>query len=104
MDAAAWIGRTQDDSGTISETRARQLHATLHSSDTATPKAGDILSPLWHWCAFPPLTHTDALGRDGHPVPGDFLPALPLERRMWAGGALTFHAPLTVGEPRPALH
>jgi 3-methylfumaryl-CoA hydratase len=37
-------------------------------------------------------------GPDGHPKRGDFLPPVPLPRRMWAGGRLTFHEPLKVGE------
>ena len=32
------------------------------------------------------------LGADGHPQRGGFLPPVPLPRRMWAGGRLTFHA------------
>jgi 3-methylfumaryl-CoA hydratase len=38
------------------------------------------------------------VGADGHPKRGGFLPPVPLPRRMWAGGRLTFHAPLKVGE------
>ena len=38
------------------------------------------------------------LGPDGHPARGGFLPPVPLERRMWAGGRLRFHAPLRIGE------
>jgi 3-methylfumaryl-CoA hydratase len=37
------------------------------------------------------------LGTDGHPKRGGFLPPVPLERRMWAGGRLTFHAPARIG-------
>lgn len=39
------------------------------------------------------------LGSDGHPARGGFLPPVPLERRMWAGGRVEFLAPLTIGEP-----
>jgi 3-methylfumaryl-CoA hydratase len=38
-----------------------------------------------------------ALGADGHPERGGFLPPVPLPRRMWAGGRLTFQRPLTLG-------
>jgi 3-methylfumaryl-CoA hydratase len=37
------------------------------------------------------------VGADGHPKRGGFLPPVPLPRRMWAGGRLTFHAPLKAG-------
>jgi 3-methylfumaryl-CoA hydratase len=39
-----------------------------------------------------------ALGDDGHPRRGGFLPPVPLPRRMWAGGELAFKAPLQVGD------
>jgi 3-methylfumaryl-CoA hydratase len=38
------------------------------------------------------------IGSDGHPMRGDFLPPVPLPRRMWAGSQLTFEAPLHVGQ------
>jgi 3-methylfumaryl-CoA hydratase len=54
---------------------------------------------LWHWYAFPPAVPMAELGEDGHPRLGGFLPPVPYERRMWASGSLSFHAPLRVGEP-----
>ena len=38
------------------------------------------------------------IGPDGHAKRGGFLPPVPLPRRMWAGGRLTFVQPLRVGE------
>lgn len=60
--------------------------------------AGDPLPPFFHqiyfWEARPP----HVLGRDGHPRVGTgLIPDLGLPRRMWAGGALQFHAPLRAG-------
>jgi 3-methylfumaryl-CoA hydratase len=43
----------------------------------------------------------EALGDDGHPRRGGFLPPVPLPRRMWAGGELAFEAPLQVGDVVP---
>jgi 3-methylfumaryl-CoA hydratase len=40
----------------------------------------------------------EALGTDGHPKLGDFLPPLELPRRMWAGGEVRFHRPIHIGE------
>lgn len=59
---------------------------------------GDPLPPFFHqiyfWEAQPP----GLLGRDGHPrVGAGLIPDLGLPRRMWAGGALQFHAPLRAG-------
>ncbi|HYS65167.1 MAG TPA: MaoC family dehydratase N-terminal domain-containing protein [Paraburkholderia sp.] len=59
---------------------------------------GDTVPPLWHWLYFLPVAPMSEVGPDGHPKRGGFLPPVPLPRRMWAGGRLTFHAPLKVGE------
>nr|WP_211624996.1 MaoC family dehydratase N-terminal domain-containing protein [Paraburkholderia domus] len=60
--------------------------------------AGAALPPLWHWLYFLPVTPLSQVGVDGHPRRGGFLPPAPLPRRMWAGGRLSFHAPLVIGE------
>ena len=59
---------------------------------------GDPLAPLWHWLYFPTTEPLSALGRDGHPRLGGFLPPVDLPRRMWAGGRFTFDRPLRVGD------
>jgi 3-methylfumaryl-CoA hydratase len=38
------------------------------------------------------------IGADGHPARGDFLPPVPLPRRMFAGKRITFHGDLRVGD------
>jgi 3-methylfumaryl-CoA hydratase len=38
------------------------------------------------------------LGPDGHAAKGEFLPPVPLPRRMWAGGSIAFKAPLRIGD------
>ena len=104
-DLQSWVGKTQTTTGYVSAQVAAMAHATLAPDDTSAPVAGDVLPPLWHWYAFPPEEKTAALGADGHPqrgLKGDragFLPPVPFERRMWAGGKLSFHAPLRIGEP-----
>ncbi len=101
MDAvniSAWEGRTQTEAGEVSALQAATIHVTLGGSEAAAPRAGDPLPPLWHWCGFPPVVANADLSQDGHPHLGAFLPPLNLRRRMWAGGALSFHAPLAVGD------
>ncbi|WP_415401651.1 MaoC family dehydratase N-terminal domain-containing protein [Tateyamaria sp. SN3-11] len=98
VNTAAWIGRTICDQGGIDALSAAKLHATIGHPHMAHPAPGDLLPALWHWAAFPPLTHVTQLGPDGHPGPGELMPPLRLPRRMWAGGALRFHAPLRVGD------
>ncbi|WP_299049221.1 MaoC family dehydratase N-terminal domain-containing protein [uncultured Tateyamaria sp.] len=94
----AWVGKTVSDVGGVGAATAIKVHATIGRSGDPAPRAGDLLPPLWHWSAFAPTAHTDLLGADGHPAPGTLLPPMGLPRRMWAGGALGFHAPVRVGD------
>ncbi len=98
LNTTAWEGRTQTLTGGITEAEAARIHATLGDDRDTPPRLGDPIPPLWHWCAFPPTTPMSGLGGDGHPLLGDFLPPVPLERRMWASGKLDFGEPMRVGE------
>lgn len=51
-----------------------------------------------HWCLAPEAVPMAALGVDGHAARGEFLPDLPLPRRMWAGGEIEFLASIHVGD------
>ncbi|WP_373987295.1 MaoC family dehydratase N-terminal domain-containing protein [Duganella sp. BuS-21] len=59
---------------------------------------GDAVPPLWHWLYFLPRAPQSEIGADGHPQRGGFLPPVPLPRRMWAGGRISFLEPLHVGQ------
>ncbi|MBB4287194.1 FAS1-like dehydratase domain-containing protein [Roseospira goensis] len=86
----AAIGRTQTTTDQVTAVPVKLLQATLNDA-AVTPAAGDPLPPLWHWLYFLPDATMSNVGPDGHPKRGGFLPAIALERRMWAGGRLTFH-------------
>lgn len=73
------------------------LAATLDRADTSFA-TGDAMPPLWHWLYFLEPTRQSGIAEDGHPRRGDFLPPIPLPRRMWAGSRLSFKRPLLVGE------
>ncbi|NBP49294.1 MAG: hypothetical protein EBU63_08040, partial [Alphaproteobacteria bacterium] len=60
--------------------------------------AGTAVPPGMHWCLAPDAVDPDALGPDGHPKRGDFLPEIPYARRMWAGGWLEFHGDFSIGD------
>lgn len=92
----SWIGLTETDSDLIDAGRARLLQATLDRVPDL--RDGDELPPLWHWIYFPMPVRISALGRDGHPRRGGFLPPVDLPRRMWAGGRFEFRAPIRLGE------
>ena len=90
-----WVGRVEEAQDIVTARQARQMAATL---DVSGPFAdGDPLPALWHWMGWTPETPMAELGPDGHPAKGGFLPPVPLERRMWAGGRLEFLAPLRIG-------
>lgn len=61
-------------------------------------REGDPLPPLWHWFHFLEALPQSALGEDGHPAQGRFLPPIPNRRRMIAGGRITAMEPIVVGE------
>jgi 3-methylfumaryl-CoA hydratase len=92
-----WIGRTERSVDRVTAAPVAGLAATLDRDDPA-PKDGDALPPLWHWLYFLPHLRASEVGPDGHAKRGGFLPPIRLPRRMWAGGRVTFRAPLHIGE------
>ena len=54
--------------------------------------------PLGHWAYFTPAVPDAEIGTDGHPRRGDFLPAITLPRRMFAGSSIEFSGALEPGE------
>jgi 3-methylfumaryl-CoA hydratase len=93
----SWVGRQEQVDDLIVPSRVAALAATLDRDDPP-PVVGDPLPPPWHWTLCLPAARQSALGPDGHPARGGFLPPVPLPRRMWAGGRLAFPQPLRVGE------
>lgn len=94
---ARWVGRRERREDRITPSRVAAWRATLDRPADA-PADGDPAPPGFHWALFPSPVATSALGDDGHARTGDFLPAVALPRRMWAGSRLAFHRPLRVGE------
>jgi len=90
-----WIGRTEQRTDVLHAQPCRFMQATLGREASLTD--GDALPPLWHWLFFLEAKPLGALGRDGHPAKGEFLPPVSLPRRMWAGGRFAFHQPLIIG-------
>lgn len=92
-DYSDWIGRGSEHVDIMTPQKLAQLRVTLGPACGPADVPGGM-----QWCIAPDLAPADDLGRDGHPRPGLVLPALPLPRRMWAGGALSVHAPFAEGE------
>jgi 3-methylfumaryl-CoA hydratase len=88
-----WIGRTESRRETIDPEAVRRYAAAM-GADLEVERTPP---PLAHWGAFLPVAAASALGPDGHPQRGGFLPPVDLPRRMWAAGSFSFHRPLMLG-------
>ena len=92
----SWIGRTEEATDLITPRLAASFEASFAPHLAPCP-AGNAPLAL-HWCLAPPTVPMSALGPDGHPAKGGFLPPVPLPRRMWAGGRIETMAPLRTGD------
>lgn len=93
----SWEGHSVTVSDVLTAAPVQGLAATLDRDEPA-PVQQSILPPLWHWLYFLPQAKQSELGPDGHALRGGFLPPVPFPRRMWAGGRVTWHANLRVGQ------
>lgn len=92
-----WLGRSRSAEQVIDPFPARAIAGLLDHE--AVPQPGDPLPLPWHWLYFLAAPRRSAIGSDGHPARGGFLPPVPLPRRMWAAGSIRRFADLVVGEP-----
>ena len=92
----SWIGHEETRSEVLMPTLVERFNATFDRDGPLDE--GAEAPPMIHLCLCQPVAPSAALGPDGHPARGGFLPPVPLPRRMWAGGEMTFHAPLCIGD------
>ncbi|MEE8351239.1 MAG: MaoC family dehydratase N-terminal domain-containing protein [Rhodospirillales bacterium] len=92
-----WVGRIENARDEVTASPVACLAATLDRDDPA-PRTGDPLPPGGHWLYFLAATRQSNLDQNGHAKKGDFLPPVPFERRMWAGGRIRFVMPLHIGD------
>lgn len=92
-----WIGEHESSVDYVTVPSVHRLSATLDRDD-AMPKLGDVLPIGWHAMLFPRVVGHSQIGPDGHPARGDFLPPVPLPRRMFAGKRSTFKSDLRLGD------
>jgi 3-methylfumaryl-CoA hydratase len=90
----AWIGREEECRERVLASVVRAMAATLDLE--RSPHAGEPLPAGWQWLFFNPVVPRNALGIDGHPRLGGFLPPIELPRRMWAGSRIHYLASLPV--------
>lgn len=91
-----WVGREEHASEVVTDDLVMRFNAIFdRQSGTAN---GDAAPVMIHYCLAQPAAPTSELGDDGHPARGDFLPPIPLQRRMWAGGTLDFTGNIRIGD------
>ncbi|HLI13977.1 MAG TPA: MaoC family dehydratase N-terminal domain-containing protein [Alphaproteobacteria bacterium] len=92
-----WVGRREESEDVLLPLHVAGLAAMLDRDD-ALPRGGDAAPPGAHWLIRPRWLRQSALGADGLPERGGFMPPAPLPRRMWAGSQIAFERPLRVGD------
>jgi 3-methylfumaryl-CoA hydratase len=81
----AAVGRRMEETATLAPEIAARFSGTL--GDVHYPTR-DTLALGRQWAFFLPVVTKGTTGPDGHPVRGGFIPAIRLERRMFAGGTM----------------
>jgi 3-methylfumaryl-CoA hydratase len=90
----AHVGRRMRERDSVPPETVGRFAAAL---DHAWAGDGAELPPMWHYGLFLNQVTTSALGVDGHPPRGDFMPPVKLPRRMFAGAKISCRAPLVAG-------
>ncbi len=93
----SWVGRTRRVADEMATPLVRRMAALTDRSDIALDR-GAVVPNHWLSILFDDAQPQSQLGPDGHPAKGDFLPPVPLPRRMLGGRRLTYHAPVHVGD------
>lgn len=96
-DIHAWVGRKRRVADEMATPLVRRMAALTERSDVALDRGAPVPD---HWLSmlFDDAAPQSQLGRDGHPAKGDFLPPVPLPRRMLGGRRVTYHAAPRVGD------
>jgi 3-methylfumaryl-CoA hydratase len=85
---SAWTGRSMEAEDRVTSRLVAEFRATFEDKLAPVP---DGAAPLaLHWCLAPETPKLSRIGHDGHAAKGEFLPPVPLPRRMWAGGEVEF--------------
>lgn len=92
-----WVGSRETATDRFDARRAQQLAASLDLPPEPLVDGAD-LPPLWHWIYGTPVFRLSESGPDGHLRRGEFLPPVPLPRRMWAGGRFEWRRLPRLGE------
>jgi 3-methylfumaryl-CoA hydratase len=97
--ASGWIGRAREIVDEVTAPAMRRLAALL-DRDGLTLARGAPVSPHWIAVLFDDAAPQSRIGPDGVAPRGEFLPPVPLPRRMLAGRRVSYHeaAPPRIGD------
>lgn len=94
---AGWIGRSMSVDDEVTLPAVRRMAAMLDLDPMAFDH-GSVIPPHWYSMFFTANARRSQIGHDGHPKKGDFLPPIPLPRRMFVGRSVSFPGVLRVGD------
>jgi len=94
---AGWIGKSITVEDEVTLPAVRRMAAML-DLDPMEFHHGSELPPHWYSMFFTANARRSQIGHDGHPKKGDFLPPIPLPRRMFVGRKVSFPGVLRVGD------
>ncbi|MFT8243531.1 MaoC family dehydratase N-terminal domain-containing protein [Roseomonas sp. BN140053] len=97
MGLDGWIGRARESMDELTAPAMRRLAATLDRPGLPL-EHGSPVPPHWLAVLFDDAAPQSRLGPDGHAEKGDFLPPVPLPRRMLAGRRMAFQQPARIGD------
>ncbi len=90
----AAVGNCRELEDTLAPEAAEKLAVLLGDEPPS-----EHLPPTYHWAYFSKGIPADRIGADMHEKTGNFLPAAPFHRRMWAAGEISILQPLRIGHP-----
>jgi len=93
----SWVGRKRSIADEMAAPLVRRM-AALTDREGLSFERGARVPNHWLCMLFDDAAPQAALGPDGHPAKGDFLPPVPLPRRMLGGRRLDYRAPVHVGD------
>jgi 3-methylfumaryl-CoA hydratase len=93
VDFESYVNKQERRTDRLDRHRIEDLAALFDTNIDAIAPNG-MLPPLAQWFYFNAWARESELGEDGHPRRGGFMPPITLPRRMFAGGRVTFRAPL----------
>jgi 3-methylfumaryl-CoA hydratase len=91
-----WIGRSVVREDIATPRLAAEYRATLSPRLFETDDVA-VCPPGFHWALAPAIPLSGNTSHDGSERKGEFLPPIPLPRRMWAGGTVETLKPIRIG-------